>query len=129
MALVLAFSFWIVICLFDHWLISTERVDISALYDRYVHSGCWILCALVCRVIGSSVEIPFVAHELNPAPLVDNLGGAASAGRGLVVATAIYYLWRERHRERHRRACTNGLPHGGNRSRETRQIMIDPVVA
>src|SRR5262245_1994631 len=113
-------------CLFDHYLISKERVDISPLDHPNVHSGCWNLTALVCHVIGNSVEIPS-GTRTQPRSVGRRPRRSAiswpRAGRG--------------HRDllpMGRKDIEPAAPmlypaDAGIETRETRQIMIDPVVA
>jgi NCS1 family nucleobase:cation symporter-1 len=47
--------------------------------------------------IGVAVEVPFVSTTFYTGPLVERLGGAdVSWVIGLVVASALYYLWTPR---------------------------------
>jgi NCS1 family nucleobase:cation symporter-1 len=93
LVLLMVFIPWSAINLTDYYVISKERVDIPALYDRAGRYGAWNLPALGCYVIGVVVQIPFLAQKLYTGPVTDLLGGAdISWIVGLVVTAALYYI-------------------------------------
>ena len=95
--LLTAFTPWSAINLTDYYLISRERVDIPALYDPDGRYGRWNVTALVSYAVGIGVQVPFLAQSLYTGPLTDELGGAdISWIVGLIVTSALYYVWASR---------------------------------
>lgn len=94
LVLLMVFTPWSAINLVDYYLISKERVDVSALYDPDGRYGRWNVVALVTYGVGILVQVPFLAQTLYTGPLTDLLGGAdVSWLVGLVVTAALYYVW------------------------------------
>ncbi|WP_405496108.1 purine-cytosine permease family protein [Nocardia sp. NBC_00511] len=92
LALLMVFTPWSAINLIDYYLISRERIDIPALYDRTGRYGSWNVRALSCYVLGVAVQIPFLATKFYTGPITDRLGGAdISWIVGIVVTAALYY--------------------------------------
>lgn len=97
LALLMVFTPWSAVNLVDFYLVSKERVDIPALYDRFGRYGSWNGVALVSYAIGVLVQIPFMAQSLYTGPITEALGGADISWLvGLVVTAAIYYPWAKR---------------------------------
>ncbi|HEX5510943.1 MAG TPA: cytosine permease [Actinomycetales bacterium] len=97
LALLMVFTPWSAVNLVDFYLISKERVDVPALYDRFGRYGSWNAVALVSYAIGIVVQIPFMAQSLYTGPITQMLGGADISWLvGLVVTAAIYYPWAKR---------------------------------
>ena len=97
LVLLMVFTPWSAINLVDYYLISRERVDIPALFDRHGRYGAWNVPALVTYVVGVLAQIPFLAQELYTGPITDALGGAdISWIVGLLLTAAIYYPWAKR---------------------------------
>lgn len=97
LVLLMVFTPWSAINLVDYYLISRERVDIPALFDRHGRYGAWNVPALVTYVVGVVAQIPFLAQELYTGPITDALGGAdISRIVGLLLTAAIYYPWAKR---------------------------------
>ncbi len=93
----MVFTPWSAVNLVDFYLISKERVDVPALYDRFGRYGSWNVVALVSYAIGIVVQIPFMAQSLYTGPITKMLGGADISWLvGLVVTAAIYYPWAKR---------------------------------
>jgi NCS1 family nucleobase:cation symporter-1 len=97
LALLMVFTPWSAVNLVDFYLISKERVDVPALYDRFGRYGSWNVVALVSYAIGIVVQIPFMAQSLYTGPITQMLGGTDISWLvGLVVTAAIYYPWAKR---------------------------------
>lgn len=95
--LLTVFTPWSAINLVDYYVISRERVDIPALYDPNGRYGKWNLTALTCYVLGVAVQIPFLATKLYTGAITKKLDGAdISWIVGLVVTSALYYVWARR---------------------------------
>ncbi|WP_436843414.1 purine-cytosine permease family protein [Streptomyces narbonensis] len=95
--LLMVFTPWSAINLVDYYLVSRERVDIPALYDPDGRYGRWNVTALTCYVVGVAVQIPFLATKLYTGALTKRLDGAdISWIVGLVVTSALYWLWARR---------------------------------
>ena len=95
--LLMVFTPWSAINLVDYYLVSRERVDIPALYDPAGRYGRWNATALTCYVVGVVVQIPFLATKLYTGAITERLGGAdISWIVGLVVTSALYWLWARR---------------------------------
>ncbi|MFI8522415.1 purine-cytosine permease family protein [Streptomyces sp. NPDC085481] len=95
--LLMVFTPWSAINLVDYYLISRERVDIPALYDPDGRYGRWNATALTCYVVGIAVQIPFLATKLYTGAITKRLDGAdISWIIGLVVTSALYWLWARR---------------------------------
>ncbi|MDF3310124.1 purine-cytosine permease family protein [Rhodococcus koreensis] len=83
---------WSAINLIDYYLISKERVDIPALYDKAGRYGKWNMTALTCYLVGVVVQIPFLAQSLYTGPVTELLGGAdISWIVSLLVTGLVYY--------------------------------------
>lgn len=97
LVLLMVFTPWSAINLVDYYLVSRERVDIPALFDRNGRYGAWNVAALVTYVVGVLAQIPFLAQELYTGPITEALGGAdISWIVGLLLTAAIYYPWARR---------------------------------
>lgn len=97
LTLLMVFTPWSAINLVDFYLVSKERVDIPALYDRFGRYGSWNITALVSYVVGIAVQIPFMAQSLYTGPITEFIGGADISWLvGLFVTAAIYYPWAKR---------------------------------
>ncbi|KNX38459.1 purine-cytosine permease family protein [Luteipulveratus halotolerans] len=97
LVLLMVFTPWSAINLVDYYLVSRERVDVPALFDRHGRYGAWNVPALVTYVVGVVAQIPFLAQELYTGPITDALGGAdISWIIGLLLTAAIYYPWAKR---------------------------------
>ncbi len=95
--LLMVFTPWSAINLTDYYLVSRERVDIPALYDRHGRYGSWNVVAISTYVLGVVVQVPFLAQSLYTGPVTRALGGAdISWIVGLVVPGVVYYLWASR---------------------------------
>ncbi|MFF1480154.1 purine-cytosine permease family protein [Streptomyces sp. NPDC058301] len=95
--LLTVFTPWSAINLVDYYLLSRERVDIPALYDPDGRYGRWNVTALTCYVVGVAVQIPFLATKLYTGAITKKLDGAdISWIVGLVVTSALYWLWARR---------------------------------
>ena len=94
---------WSIINLVDYYLISKERIDIPALYDRRGRYGAVNWTALVSYAIGIAVQIPFLTSDTYSVlgtfngPLADVLGGIdVSWAVSMIVTFAVYYPWAKR---------------------------------
>lgn len=94
---------WSIINLVDYYLISKERIDIPALYDRRGRYGAVNLTAIVSYGIGILVQIPFLTSDTYSmlgdfhGPLAGVLGGIdISWAVSMVVTFAVYYPWARR---------------------------------
>ena len=93
LALLMVFTPWSVINLTDYYLISKDRFDIPAFYDRHGRYGNWNWRALVAYGIGVIVQIPFLAQSFYTGPLVAKLGGADISWLvGIVVTFVLYFV-------------------------------------
>lgn len=93
LALLMVFTPWSVINLTDYYLISKDRFDIPAFYDRHGRYGAWNWRALVAYGVGVVVQIPFLAQSFYTGPLVAKLGGADISWLvGIVVTFVLYFL-------------------------------------
>ncbi|SDR76944.1 nucleobase:cation symporter-1, NCS1 family [Brevibacterium siliguriense] len=93
LALLMVFTPWSVINLTDYYLISKDRFDIPAFYDRHGRYGTWNWRALVAYAIGVIVQIPFLAQSFYTGPLVAKLGGADISWLvGIVVTFVLYFV-------------------------------------
>jgi NCS1 family nucleobase:cation symporter-1 len=90
--LLMVFTPWSAINLVDYYLISRERFDIGAFYDRHGRYGAWNWTALGTYAIGIAIQIPFLAQKLYTGPITELLGGADISWLvGLFGTAAIYY--------------------------------------
>ncbi|GAB2646592.1 cytosine permease [Gordonia jinhuaensis] len=90
--LLMVFTPWSAINLVDYYLISKERIDIPALYDRRGRYGAWNWYALSTYTIAVLIQIPFLAQTMYTGPITRMIGGVdISWILGLVVAAALYY--------------------------------------
>lgn len=90
--LLMVFTPWSAVNLVDYYLISRERYDIPALYDKNGRYGGWNWMALGCYAAGVVIQIPFLAQAMYTGPITHMLGGAdISWIVGLVGTSAIYY--------------------------------------
>lgn len=94
---------WSVINLVDYYLISRERIDIPALYDRRGRYGAVNATALISYLIGIIVQIPFLTADAYSmlggwnGPFVEAVGGAdVSWLVSIVVTFSVYYPWAKR---------------------------------
>ncbi|HEY9292687.1 MAG TPA: cytosine permease [Microlunatus sp.] len=95
--LLMVFTPWSAINLVDYYLVSKERVDIPALYDRRGRYGSWNATALISYGIGVLAQIPFLAQSLYTGPITKALGGADISWLvGLLLTAVIYYPWAKR---------------------------------
>ncbi|WGP06569.1 cytosine permease [Bacillus subtilis] len=93
LALLMVFTPWSVINLTDYYLISKDRFDIPAFYDRHGRYGNWNWRALLAYGIGVIVQIPFLAQSFYTGPLVAKLGGADISWLvGIVVTFVLYFV-------------------------------------
>ena len=93
LALLMVFTPWSIINLTDYYLISKDRFDIPAFYDRNGRYGAWNWRALASYGIGVVVQIPFLAQSFYTGPMVAKLGGADISWLvGIVVTFALYYV-------------------------------------
>lgn len=85
---------WTAINLIDFYFVRKERYDIDAIFRPDGVYGGFNWRTIGAYVIGVLVEIPFVSSTFFTGPFVKHLGGAdISWIIGLVVASALYYLW------------------------------------
>ncbi|WP_168581286.1 purine-cytosine permease family protein [Gephyromycinifex aptenodytis] len=92
LVLLMVFTPWSAINLVDYYLVSKERVDIPALYDREGRYGSWNVPALAVYLIGVAVQLPFLAQAMYTGPVTKMLGGVdISWIVGLIVTGALYY--------------------------------------
>ena len=93
----MVFTPWSAINLTDYYLVSKERVDLPALYDPHGRYGGWNVVALTTYAVGVLVQVPFLAQTLYTGPVTEALGGAdISWIIGLLVPSAMYYVWASR---------------------------------
>jgi NCS1 family nucleobase:cation symporter-1 len=93
LALLMVFTPWSVINLTDYYLISKDRFDIPAFYDRAGRYGAWNWRALLAYGVGVIIQIPFLAQSFYTGPLVAKLGGADISWLvGIVVTFVLYFL-------------------------------------
>ena len=93
LALLMVFTPWSIINLTDYYLISKDRFDIPAFYDRNGRYGAWNWRALLAYGIGVVVQIPFLAQSFYTGPLVAKLGGADISWLvGIVVTFVLYFV-------------------------------------
>lgn len=92
LVLLMVFTPWSAINLVDYYLVSKERVDIPALYDRSGRYGAVNVMALGVYLLGVVVQVPFLAQTLYTGPITKALGGVdLSWIVGLLVTAAVYY--------------------------------------
>ncbi|SDS17213.1 purine-cytosine permease family protein [Microlunatus soli] len=95
--LLMVFTPWSAINLVDYYLVSKERVDLPALFDRSGRYGSWNPTALISYAIGVLAQIPFLAQTLYTGPITKAMGGAdISWIVGLLLTAVIYYPWARR---------------------------------
>jgi NCS1 family nucleobase:cation symporter-1 len=93
LALLMVFTPWSIINLTDYYLISKDRFDIPAFYDRHGRYGKWNWRALLSYAIGVGIQVPFLAQSFYTGPLVAKLGGADISWLvGIVVTFVLYYV-------------------------------------
>lgn len=93
LALLMVFTPWSIINLTDYYLISKDRFDIPAFYDRHGRYGAWNWRALVSYGVGVLIQIPFLAQSFYTGPLVAKLGGADISWLvGIVVTFFLYFF-------------------------------------
>ena len=93
LALLMVFTPWSIINLTDYYLISKDRFDIPAFYDRHGRYGAWNWRALLAYGVGVLIQIPFLAQSFYTGPLVAKLGGADISWLvGIVVTFVLYYV-------------------------------------
>ncbi len=94
---------WSIINLVDYYLISKERVDIPALYNRKGRYGSVNKVALTSYAIGILIQIPFLTNETYS--MLGSYNGFLSQLFGgldiswivsMIVTFAIYYPWAKR---------------------------------
>lgn len=91
--LLMVFTPWSAINLVDYYLVSKERVDIPALYDRHARYGSWNVPALLVYLFGILVQIPFLNTAFYAGPATKAMGGAdISWIVGLLVTGIAYWL-------------------------------------
>ncbi|PTR25756.1 NCS1 family nucleobase:cation symporter-1 [Rhodococcus sp. OK519] len=97
LVILMVFTPWSAINLADYYLISKERIDIPALYDRRGRYGAWNVPTLVTYGVGVLIQIPFLAQTMYTGPFTEMLGGAdISWIVGLFGTALIYYPWARR---------------------------------
>ena len=93
LALLMVFTPWSIINLTDYYLISKDRFDIPAFYDRNGRYGAWNWRALASYGIGVVIQIPFLAQSFDTGPMVATLGGADISWLvGIVVTFVLYFV-------------------------------------
>ncbi|WP_413332035.1 purine-cytosine permease family protein [Brevibacterium sp. GP-SGM9] len=98
LALLMVFTPWSVINLTDYYLISKDRFDIPAFYDRRGRYGDWNWRALLAYGVGVLIQIPFLAQSFYTGPLVEKLGGADISWLVGIVVTFVLYFFLIRNR-------------------------------
>jgi NCS1 family nucleobase:cation symporter-1 len=85
---------WTAINLVDFYFVRKERYDIDAIFRPDGVYGAVNWRTIGAYAAGVAVEVPFVNATFYTGPFVAHLGGAdISWVIGLVVASALYYLW------------------------------------
>jgi NCS1 family nucleobase:cation symporter-1 len=85
---------WTAINLVDFYFVRKEGYDIDAIFRADGVYGGINWRTMGAYVIGVAVEVPFVSASFYTGPFVKHLGGAdISWIIGLIVASALYYVW------------------------------------
>lgn len=99
--LLMVFTPWSAINLVDYYLVSKERVDIPALYDRHGRYGAWNVPALLVYFFGIAIQIPFLNTAFYTGPATTAMGGADISWIIGLFTTAVAY-WFAVRGQRHR---------------------------
>ena len=99
--LLMVFTPWSAINLVDYYLVSRERVDIPALYDRNGRYGAWNVPALLVYLVGILIQIPFLNTAFYTGPATEAMNGADISWIIGLFGTGLLY-WLAVRGQRHR---------------------------